>query len=69
MDSQGGYISKILYVETKEPGPLGGMRRARPPLDPPTQIFLGRSLIRLTCYDFDEQELNVTLQCLLKMAK
>ena len=28
------YISKILYVETKESGPLGGVRRARP-LDPP----------------------------------
>ena len=23
MDSQGGYVSKILYVETKESGPLG----------------------------------------------
>ena len=22
-DSQGGYVSKILYVETKESGPLG----------------------------------------------
>ena len=26
MDSQGGYISKILYVKTKESGPLGGGR-------------------------------------------
>ena len=24
MDSQGGYVSKILYVKTKESGPLGG---------------------------------------------
>ena len=24
MDSRGGYISKILYVKTKESGPLGG---------------------------------------------
>ena len=28
-----GYVSKILYVETKESGPLGGMHRASP-LDP-----------------------------------
>ena len=31
MDSRGGYVSKILYVEMKESGPLGGVRRARPP--------------------------------------
>ena len=31
VDSQGGYILKILHVETKEFGPLGGVRRARPP--------------------------------------
>ena len=33
VDSRGGYISKILYVKTKELGPLGGggARRARPP--------------------------------------
>ena len=34
MDSRGGYISKIMYVKMKESGPLGGVRRARPP-DPP----------------------------------
>ena len=35
-DSQGGYVSKILlYVETKESGPLWGRARARPP---PPQI-------------------------------
>ena len=34
VDSRGGYVSKILYVKTKEFGPLGGVRRARP-LDPP----------------------------------
>ena len=28
VDSLGGYVSKILYVKTKELGPLGG---ARPP--------------------------------------
>ena len=36
VDSRGGYVLKILYVKTKELGPLGGgARRARPPLDPP----------------------------------
>ena len=24
MDSRGGYVSKTLYVETKESGPVGG---------------------------------------------
>ena len=33
-DSRGGYVSKILYVETKESGSLGGVRLAHP-LDPP----------------------------------
>ena len=28
--SQGSYISKNLYVKTKESGPLGGARRQRP---------------------------------------
>ena len=28
MDSRGGYVSKILYVKTKESGPLGGEGRA-----------------------------------------
>ena len=37
VDSQDGYVSKNLYVETKESGPLGGVRRAHP-LDPPTMI-------------------------------
>ena len=31
VDPRGGYISKILYVKTKESGPLGGgVRRTRP---------------------------------------
>ena len=31
VDSRGGYVSKILYVKTKESGPLvGGLRRPRP---------------------------------------
>ena len=34
MDSRGGYILKILYVEKKQAGPLGGVRQARP-RDPP----------------------------------
>ena len=36
VDSQGGYVSKILSVKMKELGPLGGARAGRaPPLDPP----------------------------------
>ena len=31
VDSQGGYVSQILYVKTIESGPLGGMPGARPP--------------------------------------
>ena len=31
VDSRGGYVSKILYVETKESGPLGIVHRAYPP--------------------------------------
>ena len=30
MDSRGGYVSNILHVETKESGPLGGVRWAHP---------------------------------------
>ena len=35
VDSRGGYVLKILYVKTKELGPLGGARAGRAPLDPP----------------------------------
>ena len=35
MDSRSGYVSKILYVETKESGPLGRREPGTPPLDPP----------------------------------
>ena len=35
MDSQGGYVLKILYVKVKELGPLGGHALGMPPLDPP----------------------------------
>ena len=37
VDSRGGYDSKILYVKTKESGPLGGVRRASANVDPPMQ--------------------------------
>ena len=35
VDSRGGYVLKILYVKTKELGPLGGARAGGAPLDPP----------------------------------
>ena len=31
VDSRGGYVSKILYVKTKELGPLGGRTLGVPP--------------------------------------
>ena len=31
VDSRGGYVSKILYVKTKELGPWGGARAGRAP--------------------------------------
>ena len=31
VDSRGSYVSKILYVKTKELGPLGGARAGRAP--------------------------------------
>ena len=42
VDSRGSYDSNILYVETKESGPLGGRAPSTPPLDPPMHpsIFL-----------------------------
>ena len=39
VDSRGGYVSKILYVKTKESGPLGGgVRRASANVDPPMHL-------------------------------
>ena len=35
MDSRDRYVLEILYVETKEPGPLGGHAPGTPPIDPP----------------------------------
>ena len=40
-NSRGGYVSKILYVKTKESGPLGGHTPAALPLDPP--LHMGQS--------------------------
>ena len=31
VESRGGYVSKILYVKTKESGPLGGRGPGTPP--------------------------------------
>ena len=46
MDSRGGYISKILYVETKESGPVGGVRRVCPPRSANDRVehVLGRKI-------------------------
>ena len=39
VDSRGGYVSKILYVKTKELGPLGGGAHQVCPLDPPMSLI------------------------------
>ena len=39
-NSQGNYISKILFVKTKESGPLGGSVRWGCPLDPPMNLII-----------------------------
>ena len=38
VDSRSGYISKILYVKTKEAGPLEGGACLARPLDPPMVV-------------------------------
>ena len=40
VDSRGGYVLKILYVKTKESGPLGGHAPGTPPLDPPMNMIM-----------------------------
>ena len=35
VDSRGNYVSKILYVKTKESGALGGVLQASTNVDPP----------------------------------
>ena len=38
VDPQGGYVSKILHVKTKESGPIGGAHTGCTPLDLPMGI-------------------------------
>ena len=38
VDSRGGYVSKILYVKTKESGSVGGVCAGHAPLDPPMGV-------------------------------
>ena len=40
VDSRGGYVSKILYVKTKELGPLGGRAPGAPPPDPANGVYI-----------------------------
>ena len=61
VDSRGGYISKFLYVKTKESGPLGGVvRQATVNVDPPlclvqvgTPLTFGINLLqnlKISCF-------------------
>ena len=59
MDSQGGYVLKILYVKTKESGPLGGggVRQASANVDPPMHNESNRIPHHLSAW------ILVSLQC------
>ena len=37
VDPRGGYVTKILYVKTKESGPIGGACAGHAPLNPPME--------------------------------
>ena len=69
MDSRGSYVSKILYVKTKESGPLGGVRRASANVDPQYGtvnfyiMFLGNHVLQLLyVYMFRGQSMTTTLK-------
>ena len=53
-NSRGGYVSKILYVKTKESGPLGGRAPAAPPPGSATDFHLNilRNFIRFPSEEF-----------------
>ena len=44
VDSWGGYVSKILYVKTRESGPLRGRAPGTPLLDPPMAMMAHQRL-------------------------
>ena len=63
VDSRGSYISKILYVKTKELGPLGGAARAgRAPLDPP--MARDSILAYLGCLELQSLVMFLIFRCL-----
>ena len=47
VDSHGGYVSKNVYVETKESGPLGG-RAPRTPPDPRMVLCRATSTVQFS---------------------
>ena len=51
VDSRGSYVSKILYVETKESGPLGGCAPGTPPRSAnDNQLFTKKYFGLHACY-------------------
>ena len=51
VDSRGGYVSKILYVKTKESGPLGGVRLVSAYVDlPMIMLSLNQKNSKKTCH-------------------
>ena len=56
VDSRGGYFLKILYVKTKDSGPLvGGVRRACP-LDPPMRLNLNLKIFEMRGFSTEMRE-------------
>ena len=47
VDSRAGYVSKILYVKTKELGPSGGRAPGAPPRSANVYVQMGTYLIFL----------------------
>ena len=63
VDSQGSYVSKILCVKMKESGPLGAMRRVRPP--GPGFCHYNFPNIISASIDIDSNDFSDTFFCIL----
>ena len=66
VDSRGSCVSKILYVKTKELGPLGGRASGAPPLDPPMLQPSNRSLCSLLSSMYMKMSNNFKLCFVMK---
>ena len=72
VDPRGGYVSKILHVKTKESGPGGGARRARPPRSANGHTQRGACYCLICLSDYcDSTSYKIYIKCVidLKMSK